>query len=95
MPVFSPLIFEAIGIAGFILYVANYAMLTLRVINGHSVIYFAINLAASSAVLIGLSVSFNLAAAMIQIFWVVMSLIGIAIHLRRARTHDTEVGGLT
>lgn len=83
-----PSIHEAIGVAGFMLYVANYTMLTLRYIDGHSLRYFAINLLAATSVLIGLSVSFNLASAMIQGFWAVMSIIGIAMHFRRARSTD-------
>lgn len=76
-------ILEAIGVGGFLLYVLNYGMLTLRYINGHSITYFALNLLAASAVLIGLTVSFNLASAMIQVFWVIMSTIGMALHMRR------------
>lgn len=74
---------ELIGIAGFGLYVLTYGLLTFRVIAGHSLIYFAMNLTAASCVLIGLSSSFNLASAMIQIFWISMSLIGIMMQLRR------------
>lgn len=75
---------DLIGIAGFGLYVLTYGLLTFRVLNGHSLCYFAMNLTASSCVLIGLTSSFNLAAAMIQIFWISMSMIGIMLHLRRA-----------
>lgn len=74
---------EMIGVGGFFLYVANYTMLTLRILTGDCLRYFVLNIAAASMVLIGLSASFNLASAMIQGFWVVMSLIGIAMRLRR------------
>lgn len=90
---FSPSVFEVIGIAGFMLYVTNYTLLTLRFINGHSVLYFTINLVASSSVLAGLTVSFNLAAAMVQVFFVVMSLVGIAIHLRQSPRADEHPTG--
>ncbi|WP_298860497.1 hypothetical protein [uncultured Sulfitobacter sp.] len=75
---------ELIGIAGFCLYVLTYGLLTFRFISGPSVLYFTMNLTASSCVLIGLSSSFNLASAMIQIFWISMSLIGITLQLRRS-----------
>lgn len=81
---------ELIGIGGFCLYVLTYTLLTLRVISGHSLRYMCMNLTASSSVLIGLTSSFNLAAAMIQIFWITMSLIGIALHLRRSRKRRSE-----
>lgn len=82
---------ELVGVAGFGLYVATYAMLTFRIIQGATVLYFTLNLTAASCVLIGLTASFNLASAMIQIFWIVMSLIGIAYQTRHAapRTEGT------
>ncbi len=84
-----PIVFEYIGIAGFALYVMNYALLTLRCLNGNCIVYFIVNLAASSFVLISLMNTFNLASAMIQVFWVLMSLIGIAMRLggRRGPSH--------
>lgn len=80
----TPALAELIGIAGFCLYVLTYALLTFRIIIGPSIRYFTLNLTAASCVLIGLSHSFNLASAMIQIFWISMSLIGITLQLRRA-----------
>ncbi|MEW9921004.1 hypothetical protein AB2B41_15435 [Marimonas sp. MJW-29] len=74
---------ELVGVLGFFLYVSAYTLLTLRVITPATVTYFILNLTASSCVLIGLSASFNLAAALIQSFWVVMSLIGITLHVVR------------
>lgn len=75
---------ELIGVAGFCIYVTTYTLLTLRVIPRPNVLYFLMNLTASTCVLIGLSSSFNLAAAMIQIFWITMSLVGITLQLKRA-----------
>ncbi|MGH1453470.1 MAG: CBU_0592 family membrane protein [Paracoccaceae bacterium] len=80
---FTPAMIQAIGVGGFFLYVANYTMLTLRILTGDCLRYFVLNITAASMVLIGLSVNFNLAAALIQSFWIVMSLIGIAMRLRR------------
>lgn len=74
---------EFIGVVGFFLYVTAYSMLTLRVLEGRSLAYFMLNLSASSCVLIGLTASFNLASALIQLFWVCMSLIGITLNLVR------------
>lgn len=77
---------QAIGVMGFCLYVTAYTLLTLRLLPSTSIRYFQINLTASVCVLIGLSVSFNLAAALIQLFWVAMSLIGISMQMFRPRT---------
>ena len=79
----SPVAYEIIGVVGFGMYVLNYTLLTLRYTSGHDIKYFVINLLAAALVLIGLMSSFNLAAALIQIFWVVMSLIGITLRFTR------------
>ncbi|WP_147108029.1 hypothetical protein [Tateyamaria sp. syn59] len=82
-------VYELIGILGFALYVTNYSLLTTRCLSSDCLAYFTINLVAASCVLMGLMASFNLASAMLQIFWVAMSLIGILVRLR-AR-HQTPV----
>ncbi len=82
----NPFLFEMIGVAGFGLYVMNYTLLTFHKLHSHDALYFAINLVAASMVLCGLMVSFNLASAMIQAFWVVISLTAIIVRLRRRIT---------
>ncbi len=78
----DPGVFDAIGVAGFGLYVLNYALLTFRKIQTEGILYFVINAIAAVMVLIGLSHSFNLASAMIQIFWVGISVVAIFVRLR-------------
>jgi len=80
---FPPSLFEAIGVAGFGLYVLAYTLLTLRMLQGTSITYFMLNLSAATCVLIGLTASFNLASALIQFFWVAMSIVGITMHVVR------------
>ena len=77
-----PAVFEAIGVVGFGVYVMNYTLLTFHRVTSHSKRYFALNLIASSMVLIGLTYSFNLASALIQLFWIVISITAIAVRLR-------------
>jgi len=77
-----PDLFDAIGVLGFALYVLNYGLLTFQRINSASNTYFVLNLAAASLVLIGLTHSFNLASALIQLFWIVISIAAITIRLR-------------
>ncbi len=83
-----PGLFDAIGVAGFGLYVLNYTLLTVRRVRSDHIAYFAINGAAASMVLVGLMSSFNLASAMIQIFWIGISAIAIFIRLRRPTQAD-------
>ena len=77
---------EVIGVSGFVLYICNYLLLTFRYVGGNTVLYFSLNLAAASAVLVGLTHSFNLASALIQVFWIAISLIGISLRWRSNRT---------
>lgn len=74
-----------IGVAGFALYVMNYALLTLHRITSHSRIYFVLNMIAATLVLIGLTHSFNLASALIQTFWIVISITAIVVRTRPAK----------
>ncbi|WP_299546907.1 hypothetical protein [uncultured Tateyamaria sp.] len=79
-------VYEVIGILGFALYVTNYSLLTTRCLSSDCLAYFSINLVAASCVLLGLVASFNLASALLQIFWVAMSIIGIFVRLRHRGT---------
>lgn len=86
-----PGLFDAIGVAGFGLYVLNYTLLTVQRVRSDQVAYFAINGVAALMVLVGLLSSFNLASAMIQIFWIGISAIAIFIRLRRPAQADVLV----
>jgi hypothetical protein len=87
----NPMMFEMIGVGGFGLYVMNYTLLTFHKLHSHDWLYFAINLCAASMVLAGLLVSFNLASAMIQAFWVVISFAAILVRLKhRASRHESR-----
>jgi hypothetical protein len=86
----NPFLFEMIGVAGFGLYVMNYTLLTFHKLHSHDALYFAINLIAAAMVMCGLLVSFNLASAMIQAFWVVISTAAIIVRLRRSVTRAAD-----
>ena len=75
-------VFDIIGVAGFALYVFNYAALTLKFLNPDNIAYFLLNAAAAGFVLLGLVGAFNLASALIQIFWIGISVVAIFIRLR-------------
>ena len=79
----SPSILTGIGVAGFCLYVLTYTLLSLRFLSGNCILYFSLNLVAASCVMVGLTVNFNLASALIQGFWIMMSLFAIGIRLSR------------
>lgn len=74
-------IFRAVGLCGFVLYVAVYACLSFRIVTGDCLSYFMGNTAAAALVLVGLSHEFNLAAALIQMFWISIGIVAIALRL--------------
>ena len=79
---YGPGLLDAIGIAGFGLYVLNYTLLTFQRVRSESILYFVINGTAATMVLIGLMSAFNLAAAMIQIFFICISCVAVVVRLR-------------
>ena len=79
---YGPTLFDAIGVAGFGLYVLNYSMLTFQRVKSESILYFVINGSAACMVLVGLTNAFNLAAAMIQIFFICISGVAVFVRLR-------------
>ncbi|MCW1951920.1 MAG: hypothetical protein KIH44_011215 [Octadecabacter sp.] len=80
-----PALFDAIGVCGFGLYVLNYTMLTFHRVTSHCKTYFAINLVAASMVLTGMTFSFNLASALIQMFWIGISITAIIMRFRATK----------
>lgn len=93
----SPEVYDAIGVAGFGLYVMNYSLLTLDKLRSQHVAYFILNFCAASMVLIGLLHSFNLASALIQVFWIGISTVGIIMRVRRGHIarHDQTAPDVT
>ena len=77
-PFFTDQALKAVGLAGVALYLGSYALLQAGILRGNSYTYAILNLCASSLVLISLIVAFNLPSAIIQISWIVISLMGIA-----------------
>jgi predicted membrane protein len=76
-------VLDAIGVAGFGLYVLNYSLLTVQRVQSHQICYFVINGLAAAMVLVGLMSTFNLASALIQIFWIFISITAIIIRIRK------------
>lgn len=88
----DPAVFDVVGIAGFGLYVLNYTLLTFRKLQTEHVLFFVLNGTAAVLVLIGLSSAFNLASAMIQIFWIGISVVAVVVRLRNRSSKAQLVG---
>jgi len=76
-------LYDSLGILGFLFYIASYALLQTRIIQGDSVSYITLNLLAAILVLISLTNHFNIASALIQISWIAISLYGLFYTYRR------------
>lgn len=70
-------IWSAAGLLGVAIYLVAYGALQFGLIRGRSVTYTALNLAAACAVLVSLTEAFNLSSALIQVSWILLSLVGL------------------
>lgn len=70
-------IWSAAGLAGVVFYIAAYGALQVGLIRGSSVTYTVMNLIAAGLVLVSLSEAFNLSSALIQVAWIVLSIVGL------------------
>ena len=70
------------GVVGFIFYLSNYTLVTFRVIDSQGIAFFLINICGACLILISLVQNFNLGSMLIQVFWICLGIIAIAIRLR-------------
>lgn len=75
--------YRSLGIIGFLIYVANYTCLSLRILSSESARYFVINTCAASFVFLSLMQDFNLASALIQGFWIIIGTVAILLRIHR------------
>ena len=80
------LICNGIGVVGFILYMISYGLVTFQRIDSRGLLYFWLNTAAATFVLISLTQNFNLASAMIQLVWIGLGVVAIATRLAKRTT---------
>ncbi|MGP6086556.1 CBU_0592 family membrane protein [Antarctobacter jejuensis] len=83
---------EIAGLAGAATYICNYLMLAMDRLTSRSPLYYLLQLTGASLVMVSLMTQFNMAAAIVQGFFVLVSLIGITRHLRPHRPAKTPSG---
>jgi hypothetical protein len=81
---------DAVGGAGALLIVATYLALQLRRVGAEALSYSLANGLGAGLILISLCVDFNLSAALIEGFWLAISIVGVYLWFRR-RTVDPSV----
>ena len=67
---------DVVGLVGVVLYVAAYACLQMGVLGLADARYTALNAVGGMAVIYSLVWSFNLAAFVTQVFWLVFTVVG-------------------
>lgn len=70
-------IHDLAGLLGVAFYLLSFALLQLGLLRGTGYVYTVMNLVAAALVLVSLSADFNLSSAIIQVCWVVISLVGL------------------
>ena len=70
------------GIIGVVIIVVAYLLLQLERLKSTDLIYSVMNAVGASLIVASLIVDFNLSALLMEVFWVLISFIGIGRHLR-------------
>lgn len=73
-------ILDLAGIAGVGFYLDSYAALQFGMLRGDGYAYACLNAIAAAFVLLSLQEAFNLSSAVIQVSWILISLVGITRH---------------
>jgi hypothetical protein len=69
--------FDAVGIAGTVMIAATYLATQLRRLSSDELAFPLLNLIGALLILVSLSATFNLASALMEGFWIAISLVGI------------------
>ena len=69
---------EPFGIGGVVIYLGSYFALQIGLIRGQGYLYPSLNVVAAIFVIFSLTTDFNLAAALIQVSFIIISLVGLA-----------------
>jgi hypothetical protein len=73
---------DVLGIIGVAIIVVAYLLLQLERLKGTDLSYSVMNAVGASLIVASLIVDFNLSALLMEVFWVLISCIGIGRHLR-------------
>ena len=73
---------DFLGNLGVAMIILSYMALQLERIDSRSILYSALNVIGAVLVILSLLVEFNLSALVIEVFWVLISILGIVRRLR-------------
>ena len=75
-------VMDGIGLIGVVLIMGAYLMLQLEKLRSTDLSYSVVNAIGASLIVASLFVNFNLSAMLMEVFWVLISFIGIGRHFR-------------
>lgn len=85
-------LFDLIGNIGVIVLIIAYLMLQLNKLSSSGLAYSLLNAVGATLIIISLRINFNLSAFIMEVFWVLISLVGIYRYFRlktpRSQTLD-------
>lgn len=85
-------LYDIIGSFGVLLIIGSYFLLMIHRISSADLIYSVLNAAGAILILLSLLYNFNFAAFLIELFWLIISIIGIALAIRtRMNSHDKKL----
>lgn len=87
-------LYHFVGICGVVLYLLAYALLQVGILRGSGYPYTLLNMSAAGCVLVSLAGEFNLSSFLIQVSWIVISIVGllrIYLHERRISFDANEL----
>lgn len=79
-------IYEVAGLLGVLFYLGSYFALQLSFLEGSGYPYASLNLIAASLILVSMVSDFNLWSAIIQVSWILISVIGMTVFYLRTRS---------
>lgn len=77
------MLFDIIGLIGVSLIVAAYFLIQIEKLKPNNIYYSILNILGSLLILVSLSNTFNLPSAIIESFWILISLIGLYRHRKK------------
>jgi hypothetical protein len=73
---------DLVGNVGVVILMVTYLLLQLNKIRSDDLMYSLLNAVGASLIVISLLVNFNLSALLMEVFWVLISFVGIYRHFR-------------
>jgi len=76
---------DILGNLGVVLIIGTYLLLQIDRISSHSSVFSGLNAVGAALILVSLMSEFNLSAFVIELFWLIISLLGLVYHASRRR----------